>query len=40
MVVTAVIIDCSLVVGEGGRGGGGVKEIKQVLILWLSNKKP
>ncbi len=32
MVVTAVIIDCSFVVGEGGRGRGEIEEIDQVLI--------
>ena len=32
MVVAAVIIDCSFVVGDGGRGGGEIKEINQVLI--------
>jgi hypothetical protein len=33
VVVTAVIIDCSFVVGEGGRGGGEIKQINQFLIL-------
>ena len=32
MVVTAVIIDCSFVMEEGGRGGGDIEEINQVLI--------
>ncbi len=32
MVVTAVIIDCSFVVGEGERGGGEIEKINQVLI--------
>jgi hypothetical protein len=30
--MTAVIIDCSFVVGERGRGGGEIEEINQVLI--------
>ncbi len=32
MMVTAVIIDCSFVMGEGGGGGGEIEEINQVLI--------
>jgi hypothetical protein len=32
VVVTAVIIECSFVVGEGGRGGGEIRETNQVSI--------
>ncbi len=35
MVVTAVIIDCSFVVGEGGRGGEGDQGDQSSLNLTL-----
>ncbi len=38
MVVAAVIIDCSFVVGEGGRGGGEIEEINVQVRILLRDK--
>ncbi len=37
MVVMAVIIDCSFVVGEGGRGGGGDQGDQSSLNLTMKS---
>ncbi len=37
MMVAAVIIDCSFVVGEGGRGGGGDRGDQSSLNLMMKS---
>ncbi len=36
MVVVAVIIDCSFVVGEGGRGGGNSGDQSSLILMMKS----